>query len=88
MMTGTKSVSIDLEGIALKLLKLSIVEWHQDVCASDIDVFYGKAVNGTNIKLMVNYPRKQIIAVVNDHTFKKVYATFEDLPGLTTRYPH
>ena len=87
-MTSTKSVSIDLEGIALKLLKLSIAEWHQDVCASDVDVFYGKAVNGTTIKLMVNYSRKQIIAVVNDNSFKKVYATFEDLPGLTTRYPH
>ena len=88
MITTTKSISIDLEGIALKLLNLSVLEWHQEINAPEIDVFYGKAVNGTNIKLMVNYSRKQIIAAIHDDSFKRVYATFSDLPGLTSGYPH
>lgn len=88
MIRITKYSSVDLEGITLKLLKLSISEWNQDVCAAEIDIFYGKAVNGSKVKVMINYPRKQIIASVYDDSFKKVYASFEDLPGLTTCYPH
>lgn len=87
-MISSKSISIDLGGIAMKMLSLSVLEWHQEIDAPEIDVFYGKAVNGANIKLMINYPRKQVIAAIHDDTFKRVYATFKDLPGLTSGCPH